>query len=104
MSVAQVQWQRDGLFQVSGDLSFDTVPEVWRQSQGLFRDHPHLEIDLHGVLRVDSSAVALLLEWLADARRDRQSIAYLNPPAALLDIARVSSACQLLPLRPQDGH
>ncbi len=99
MMAARIAAMHGGRFQVTGELCFDTVPELLSQARGLFMEHPRLEIDLQGVSRVDSSAVALLIEWLGVSRRDGQTLTYLNVPSALLDLARASGVCDLLPLR-----
>ena len=45
-----------------------------------------------------SAALALLLEWVDQARRARRRIRFAGVPAAVLEIARVSNVAELLPL------
>ena len=56
-----------------------------------------IEIDLAGVTRCDSAAVALLLEWVRVAERRGARLAFRNLPASLAAIASISDVDQLLP-------
>lgn len=55
-----------------------------------------IEVDLSGVRRADSGALALLIDWLAWARTARRVLKYSAPPAALLALARLSDVEDLL--------
>ncbi len=77
---------------LSGDLTMREVPETWRR---LATDLPE-EIDLAGIDRIDSSALALLLEWRASARAAGRHIEFQNPPETLRTIARLTEIEELL--------
>ncbi len=64
---------------------------AWRRAESL-----PLTVDLAGVGRTDSSALALLLEWQAWARTCGTAIEFHNPPAALKTVANLSAASALL--------
>lgn len=99
MSAVRLEPAGEGRFLLSGTLSFATVPAVWRESAGLFAaDPPVLRIDLRGVERSDSAGLALLVEWMREARRHDREIRFVNIPAQMLAIARVSGLDQILPL------
>ena len=55
-----------------------------------------IEVDLSGVARADSGALALLIDWLAWARSTRRALKYSEPPATLLALARLSDVEPLL--------
>jgi phospholipid transport system transporter-binding protein len=60
----------NGLFRVSGELGFGTVLGLLEQSRGLFAQAGEsIEIELSAVERVDSAGLALLIEWMREARR-----------------------------------
>jgi phospholipid transport system transporter-binding protein len=65
---------------------------------------PHLSgdgavvLDLQGVTRADSAGLALMLQWVDEARRRGRSIRFSGVPDSLLDIARFSNVLDLLPL------
>ncbi len=53
---------------VGGELTFQTVPGLYRESAGWFAGEGELVIDLAAVTRADSAGLALLVEWLKRAR------------------------------------
>ena len=53
-------------------------------------------VDLGAVTRIDSSALALLLEWQSWARARGATVEFCNPPAALRTFASLSAASDLL--------
>lgn len=97
---AVVKKNGSGRFQLSGILSFQTVPELMRHTKSLFdvSEVEDIKVDLEGVTRSDSAGVALLVEWMNEARRHDKRIQFLNIPLQMLAIARVSSLDQVLPI------
>jgi phospholipid transport system transporter-binding protein len=77
---------------LSGDLTMQEVPATWRN---LAADLPD-EIDLSGLGRIDSSALALLLECQASANAAGRRIQFHNPPETLRTIARLTQVEELL--------
>ena len=87
-----------GAFAVRGELDFGAVEALWRETEERFREQPPLRIDLGGVSRADSAGVALLVEWLREARARGQDLRFVNVPAQMLAIIRVADLEDLLPL------
>ena len=87
-----------GRFRVRGTLSFASVGQLERAARPLLGAAPEAVIDLRGVDSANSAALALLLEWVDQARRARRRIRFAGVPAAVLEIARVSNVAELLPL------
>ncbi|RYZ59182.1 MAG: STAS domain-containing protein, partial [Proteobacteria bacterium] len=58
--------------------------------------HTVREADLGGVDAVDSAGLALLIGWLADAKRTGGTLRYTGIPDRLLAIARISEVDALL--------
>jgi phospholipid transport system transporter-binding protein len=83
---------------LGGDLTVREVPAVWRH---LFANLPD-EIDLAGIERTDSSALALLLECRALASERGKHIEFRNPPNTLRVIARLTEVDELLGWSPPD--
>jgi phospholipid transport system transporter-binding protein len=89
--------RRDGdRLLVDGPVTLDTVPAL---AQGL---DEHLAagasiVDLGGVTEVDSSAVALLLEWRRQAEHRKVALRLQSPPAALRNLAQLYGVLELLP-------
>ncbi len=98
MNAARLDSSAKDRFRLSGVLGFHTVPELWQQTRMLFHDCQSLTIDLSGVERSDSAGLALLVEWMREAARCGVELRFVNMPAQMLAIARVSSLDRILPL------
>ena len=55
-----------------------------------------LEVDCSGITVSDSAGLAVLLEWLAVARRARRSLRYTHLPEGLAALARSREVRELL--------
>lgn len=81
----------DGAFEITGLLTFATVPELLQQSRAwLADDHRELAIDLGGVTRADSAGLALMIEWLRLARSRNRRLRFIHIPEQLQNLIRVS--------------
>ena len=90
---------RDGeVFKVSGEMVFATTPRLLTEGMSLFSLGGELILDLSGVVRSDSAGLALLLEWMDQAKRFGAKLRFRNVPDSLMGIARLSNAETLLPL------
>lgn len=98
MTQARIRTADDSRLNVEGELTFLTVPDLQEQARELFRAADSLDVDLKDVARSDSAGLALLIEWMREARRQDKTLRYLNMPTQMLAIARVSSLDQILPL------
>ncbi len=91
---AQFERQSDGVFLLSGELSFASVPGVLRESEPLLVSrndgNAAITIDLQGVGRSDSAGIALLVEWLRNAKNQNSDITFLNIPPQMLALTRLS--------------
>ena len=86
-----------GRYRVVGPLHFDTVAEALETSHEIFSEHETLELDLQGVEATDSAGLALLVEWVGQAKRENRSIRFHHLPAQALALARISEVDKLLP-------
>lgn len=93
---AKIQRQDTRSYGVSGAMTFESVTELWRQSESMFADNTVVEIDLAKVSRTDSAGLALLIEWMRGASRQGGRIEFLNLPDQMLELARVSNVEHLL--------
>ena len=82
--------QAPGRYAIQGDLSFATVNDLLERSRTLFVGEAELEIDLSGVSHADSAGLALLIEWLKNARSQHLKIKYLSMPLQLTALAEIS--------------
>ena len=86
-------------FQLEGPLSFESLPAVLAESATYAgrTDLPdRLVIDFARVTAVDSSAVALLLEWLRQAKARNKTLVFVNLPATLLALAGLYGVSELI--------
>ena len=84
---------------LEGALSFETLPRVLADSSAYTArpDLPErLTIDFSAITEVDSSAVALLLEWRREAARLGKSLNFVNLPANLLALAELYGVTGLI--------
>ena len=84
---------------LEGALSFETLPAVLAQSAeyAARADLPdRLTIDFANVTTVDSSAVALLLDWRRQAKARGSTLVFINLPAALLSLAGLYGVSELI--------
>jgi len=89
--------QGEGRYALSGELTFATVPRLWRSGNHGFGDEKSVRLDLQGITRVDSAGIALLIEFTRSVRRAGGDLLLENPSRQLLDIATVSGLDQVLP-------
>jgi phospholipid transport system transporter-binding protein len=87
------------VLKLTGALDFESLPAVLAESaQYAARpDVPDcLTIDFSAITDIDSSAVALLLEWRRQALARGKKLAYVNLPANLLALAGLYGVADLI--------
>ena len=87
------------VLKLEGALSFETLPRVLADSTAYAArdDLPdRLTIDFAGITGVDSSAVALLLEWRREAERRKKTLVFVNLPANLVSLAELYGVEELI--------
>lgn len=94
----EIQKTADGLIRIRGELSYVNVSDVHQRAVNFFKNQNTVKIDLGGVTHSDSAGIALLVEWLSDARHRNQGIHFINLPKQMLKMVRVSNLDQVLPI------
>lgn len=97
MTAAVLEASGDDRYAVRGPLRFDSVPALWRTTRDIFREGATVTVDFGAVGDVDSAGLALLVEWMRDARARGARVRYENLPAQMQAMARVSGLDGLLP-------
>ena len=90
---------RSEVLALEGALSFESLPAVLEKSRAYTArpDLPdRLTIDFSAITQVDSSAVALLLEWRREAARRGKALYFVNLPANLLSLAELYGVTGLI--------
>ena len=74
----------DNIITVQGSVTIDNVAEITQEGAALLEDpHPQLVIDLSRLTEVDSSAVAMLLEWQRTTKDYDKPVQYTGVPSSL---------------------
>ena len=95
--ICTVEVHQPGSAKFTGALTFKSTPALYRETENLFHGNaPVSSIDLSGVSSVDSAGLALLLEWKATQRPTTRSLRIINAPSALMSLALLSDAVELL--------
>jgi phospholipid transport system transporter-binding protein len=85
-----------GRFRVSGVLDARTAPALLQQSKERFAHEQVIDVDFGPVTESDSAGLALLIEWMRIARRQRVKLHFENIPAQIAALARISEVEDLL--------
>ena len=89
--------RRDGeIMRVSGALTLASVAAELEQGKAAIAEGAR-SVDLAQVVELDSSALALLLAWLREAKRLGRDLAFTNLPQGLTTIAQLYGVADLLP-------
>jgi phospholipid transport system transporter-binding protein len=88
--------REDGRLLLEGPVTLGNVAGLLEEGRRQLADGV-AAVDLAGVTELDSSALALLLAWLRDARAAGRSLAFANLPEGLRTIARLYGVEELLP-------
>lgn len=83
------------LIKVSGNLTIDTVSAMVQELSPLLVDGAN-QVDLGGVSEVDSSAVALLLEWQRQAGARGARLSWAALPEAIHNLATLYGVQDLI--------
>ena len=98
MSACTIERIGDGRVRLCGQLDVESVPALSEQVRQLAAGGGELDVDLGGITHADSAGVALLVEWYRQARQHGQNLRFVNLPAQMQAIIRVSSLEQVLPI------
>lgn len=97
MNKAGITSRGEGRYALTGELTFGTVPELWRSSSGTFANDTAVRLDLAGISRVDSAGIAMLIELTRLVRNRGGKISLEHAPPQLMAIATVSGLEEVLP-------
>jgi phospholipid transport system transporter-binding protein len=96
MAGCSIEAVAPGRLAVRGELDFDTAPAALTRGLALLGSAAECEIDLSALSSGDSAGLAVLIEWLASARRRGAKLRYTGVPAQMRAIARISDLEDLL--------
>ena len=88
---------------VSGALTLASVSADLAQGKAAIAEGVR-SVDLAEAGELDSSALALLLAWLREAKRLNRELEFTNLPQGLTTIARLYGVADLLSAAPASAH
>jgi phospholipid transport system transporter-binding protein len=80
---------------LAGAVTLETVPALFGEVGDHLRQGAR-SVDFREVTEVDSSAVALALEWLRQAAQRESGLRLVNLPAAMQNLAKLYGVSELL--------
>ena len=83
-------------FRIEGPVTLRSATALLARGREVFVE-PRSRVDLSAVSEVDSAAVAVLVQWLRDARAQKREIVYLNLPESLKSLSTLYGVLDLLP-------
>jgi phospholipid transport system transporter-binding protein len=86
----------DGRLRFSGALNYETAGDVLAESERRFEPYDSITVSFEEVTDADSAGLALLLEWVARAKREAREIRFEQVPAQIRAIARISEVESML--------
>ena len=96
MSNAQITPGKNGEFLVSGIMDFETIPDLWKQSQSMFLTDGAITVDFRQVEHSNSAGLALIIEWIRFAQFKKRRFNLVNLPSQLQEIAKISGIEDIL--------
>lgn len=85
-----------GRLEARGAMSYNTAARALTAGLNLIPHGEPCTICLAGVTEADSAGLAVLVEWLATARKRGASVRYEGIPPQILAVARISDLEELL--------
>jgi len=96
--LAEIRETGNGGLEIVGVIDFYTSPELLKRTRARMKQGGNLEINFAGVERVDSSAAALMLEWLREGHKRNIKLRYTGLPEMLLSLLSVCGLEGRLPI------
>lgn len=81
---------------VSGVIDFSNANIIWEQSLPLLSSKSRFDIDFSKIESANSAALALLIEWIKYAKREKKPIQFHYLPKNLVSVASVAGLDQFL--------
>ncbi|MEE8481826.1 MAG: STAS domain-containing protein [Acidiferrobacterales bacterium] len=87
----------NGGFQVKGALTFATVPALIEKIDvNTISAESAVVVDLSGVTHSDSAGLALLLQWLSNARMAGGDLRFINIPDQVKQFININGLAEIL--------
>lgn len=85
----QIEKRKNGEYGVIGDLTFDSVVEVEKEGfDAISESDGQLKLNLAEVKLCSSAALALLLSWKRQAKKQEKALQFTDTPPVLLALIK----------------
>lgn len=91
-----IKRENGGRYLVAGAMTLPLARKLLDEGHRVF-DRNDAVIDLHRVEQVDSTGLAVMLEWMRGAQRNNHKLRFVNIPDNLKSLADVYGVSELLP-------
>lgn len=81
---------KDNVFLLSGDLHFSNAMAVYQKSLPLLNKSQDLHFDFSQLKSSDSSGLALVVDWLKYANKEKKPVKFMHLSEDLLSIAKAA--------------
>lgn len=88
--------EESGRYAVVGPMTLPLAKQLLDAGRKVF-DRNDAVIDLQRVQEVDSTGLAIMLEWMRSAQRHNHRLSFINIPDNLKSLADVYGVSELLP-------
>ena len=100
MSENGVTARDNGVFEVTGQVTFQSVPQFLAHTDKWLRvGSGRVTIDMHGVTLADSAGLALMIEWQQLAHAAGREIVFTHMPEQMRDLIRVNGLTQVFAMK-----
>ena len=96
----RLEAQADGRYRLAGDLGFGAAADVLQRGREAFAGQSAVRVDLTEVSDTDSAGLAVILQWVREARREGRDLRFAHLPKRLADLARISGVSDFVPVVP----
>ncbi len=97
MTLSLVQ-TKPGLFEVNGELTFTSLDKDTLQSIQVSDNVSELIVNLGQVTKIDSAALALMVELMIIAKQHNKKLSIQNVPKQLAALAKLTGLDEVIPL------
>ena len=90
---------------ISGRIDITNVAQACATGERLIDSLNSVQVDLSGVVYADSSSLAMLIDFIRNAKQQHKDILFCNMPQFMLDLGRVCGLDSILPInKPLKFH
>lgn len=87
---AELRRLAEGRYSLEGEVTVDTVPDLWPQIQQAAAQPGMARLSCKGVTQADSAAVAVVIEWMRLLHRRGDTLMVEDLPKAMRVVIEIS--------------